>query len=72
VREIRCDRKFFGQVSENSIGIFVAQCKSVFCKTRPDASEIVEHHWNLEQTNEDGIIKPVETVRIVTTGSERK
>jgi hypothetical protein len=59
--EIRCANKFFGEVSENSRGIYEAVCQSRFCKT--GTNEVVLHRWDLEKLNADGTIKLIETKR---------
>jgi hypothetical protein len=61
VPEIRCNTKKFGEVTSESKGIFEAVCTSRFCKIQ--ASEVVLHRWDLQQLNENGSIKMIETNR---------
>jgi hypothetical protein len=61
VPELRCTSKKFGEVTNKSKGIFETVCTSRFCKIRPD--EVVLHRWDLQQLNENGSIKLIETKR---------
>ena len=59
--EIRCESKKFGEVTNESTGIFESICTSRFCKIQPE--EVVLHRWDLQQLNVNGSIKMIETKR---------
>lgn len=59
--EIRCNSKKFGEVTIKSVGVFEAVCTSKFCKIKHD--EVVLHRWDLQQLNDNGSIKMIETKR---------
>jgi len=61
VPDIRCSSKKFGVVTTKSTGILEVICTSNFCKNQKD--EVVLHRWDLEQINENGSVKMIDTKR---------
>lgn len=59
--EIRCESRKHGEITEQGCGILIIRCNSRFCKVHQN--EVVEHHWDLAETNENGLVKLTETKR---------